>query len=405
MAGTDDELSWAVVGRIRASLQLHRWPGRRVPRDLEVPVHTLAARSPRSALLLSGSLGMGHDVTAEALADVLGGLGWRSRTVDSMELLGRRAGRMGEAVFRGLLATPGAYDALHFSVLRPGGALARRIDAAARDRMTPALVPVIEQTQADLVVGVFATGASAAAAAARRGYAHRVAVLCTDVTPHRLWVHEGVDVYLVTSPAAAAAVRRYQPRATVLVGPTPVRRGFRSPPTQAQARQALGIPAGDPCVLVMTGGWGLGPVGQIASTLASRGVHVIAVAGRNERLRRRLEAVAARHPAVRVFGFTTRIPELMSASDLVLTTSGDTCAEARAVGRDLLLLDLVPGHGRDNVQHELELGHAAVTSADPVAVSESATVLLETVATRPATDPTPRFARVVCDALQAMGLG
>ena len=37
--------------------------------------------------------------------------------------------------------------------------------------------------------------------------------------------------------------------------------------------------------------------------------------------------------------------------------------QARAVGRPLLLLDVVPEHGRDNLQHELELGDASVTSA------------------------------------------
>ncbi len=51
----------------------------------------------------------------------------------------------------------------------------------------------------------------------------------------------------------------------------------------------------------------------------------------------------------------------MAAADLVITSSGDTCTEARTVGRPLLLLDVVPGHGRDNLQHELELGDAGVT--------------------------------------------
>ena len=55
----------------------------------------------------------------------------------------------------------------------------------------------------------------------------------------------------------------------------------------------------------------------------------------------------------------------MAAADLVVTSSGDTCAEARTVGRPLLLLDVVQGHGRDNLQHELELGDAGVTSAAP----------------------------------------
>jgi len=34
------------------------------------------------------------------------------------------------------------------------------------------------------------------------------------------------------------------------------------------------------------------------------------------------------------------------------------------VGRPLLVLDVLPGHGRDNLQHELELGNAYVTSAN-----------------------------------------
>jgi processive 1,2-diacylglycerol beta-glucosyltransferase len=72
-----------------------------------------------------------------------------------------------------------------------------------------------------------------------------------------------------------------------------------------------------------------------------------------------------------VFGFTDRIPELMAAADLVITGSGDTCSEARVLGRPLLLLDVVPGHGRDNLQHELERG-AWVTSAQPAAVVRNA---------------------------------
>ena len=126
----------------------------------------------------------------------------------------------------------------------------------------------------------------------------------------------------------------------------------------------------------MSGGWGLGPLAEVASALADAGVHVLAVAGRNTRLEAALRAAARRQPVIRAFGYTDRIPELMAASDLVITSSGSTCAEARAVGRPLLILDVVPGHGRDNCQHELEAGHAAVTSADPGAVVASALAAL-----------------------------
>jgi len=58
----------------------------------------------------------------------------------------------------------------------------------------------------------------------------------------------------------------------------------------------------------------------------------------------------------------------MAAADLVITSSGDTCSEARVIGRHLLLLDVVPGHGRENLQHELSRGSADVTSAEPNAL-------------------------------------
>jgi UDP-N-acetylglucosamine:LPS N-acetylglucosamine transferase len=80
---------------------------------------------------------------------------------------------------------------------------------------------------------------------------------------------------------------------------------------------------------------------------------------------------------VRAFGFTDRIPDLMAAADLVITSSGDTCSEARTIGRPLLLLDVVQGHGRDNLQHELELGNAMVTSARAGDVTRSALAALD----------------------------
>ena len=67
----------------------------------------------------------------------------------------------------------------------------------------------------------------------------------------------------------------------------------------------------------------------------------------------------------------------MSAADLVITSSGDTCAEARTIGRPMLLLDVVQGHGRDNLQHELEFGDADVVSARPADVVRSALAALD----------------------------
>ena len=315
------------------------------------------------ALLVSGALGMGHEVTAQICAASLAARGWSARTVDAMRLLGPRAGAAGEHVFRSMLAVPGLYDAFYFAALRPGTRLARLADAGARRQLVPQLTEHLDRHPADLAISVFATGASAISAIAARYPALKHVVFCRDATPHRLWVHPHVDVYLVTSHMAECAVRRFQPEARVRIVAPPVRAAFQALPSQAAARDMFGIPGGRPAVLLMSGGWGWGPVAATAIALADAGIHVLAVAGRNARMEATLRAAAVQRPRIRAFGCTDRIPELMAAADLVITSPGDTCAEARAVGRRLLLLDVLPGHGRDNCQHQLERGNAWITSA------------------------------------------
>ncbi|MGA5820152.1 hypothetical protein ACPC54_20075 [Kitasatospora sp. NPDC094028] len=364
------------------------------------------------ALLVSGSLGQGHDVMAQGCADTLRARGWTTDTVDAMALLGQRSGAAGEAVFRRLLGLPGVYDAFHFSALRPGARIALLADAAARARLVPALRELVAAQRPRLVVSVFATATSAVNALAGRGpgrgqgHGFRHVVFCTDVTPHRLWVQEGTDLFLVTSEVAACAVRRYRPEAAVAVLPAPLRAPFYHPPERAAARAEFGVPANARCVLLMSGAWGLGPVARTAAALAAAGPHVLAVAGRNRELERRLRAAARREPRLLPFGYTDRVPALMAAADLVVTSSGDTCSEARALGRRLLLLDIVQGHGRDNLQHELELGHADVASARPAEVVRNALAALDRPGPAPSPGATPDAWRAGFGAaLGRLGLG
>ncbi len=160
--------------------------------------------------------------------------------------------------------------------------------------------------------------------------------------------------------------------------PPPVRPAFYAAPSQPEARKALGMPSGDPCLLVIDSGWGFGPLVQSVAALAEAGVHVLAVAGRQRAVERQLRALARTSPRVMPFGFTDRVPELMAAADVVLALPGAvTCSEARVVGRPLLLLDVMPGHGRDNLQHELEMGAADVCGPSPAGVTASALALLD----------------------------
>lgn len=284
---------------------------------------------------------------------------------------------MAEAGVRRVLAIPGLHDAFHYAVLRTGGQLARHTDTVTKMRLVPGLRDQLDRHPVDLVLSLSPAAASAVSAVAPRYPGLRHVVFCTEASPHRLWIQPNVDLYLVRSAAGEPAVHRFMPGAKVQVMPPAVRHEFYRPPVQRTARIGLGVPENRKCVLLAAGSRGRGPLTEIASALAGAGLYVLAVAGYNIGLERKLVALGQRRPGVLAFGFTDRMPELMAAADLVITTPGGLCMEARTVGRPLLLLDLVQGHGRDDLLYELELGDASVASKRPIEVVASALATLE----------------------------
>jgi hypothetical protein len=306
---------------------------------------------------------------AEACAAALAAVGRPAEVLDCLALLGGPGARAGHEVFRRILSVPSLYDGFHFSHLRTGSRLARALSEASDRRLVPALAALVDGPAApSLMVAVFPTGVSAMGRLkADRPELATVAV-CTDACAHRMWVHEGVDLYVACSMLAATSIRRYDPLARVAVVPPPVRAAFFAAPTRTEARASLGLPDAEPCVLLTAGGWGLGPLAESAELLGRQGCHVLALAGLNRRLAERLEEVAERCPRVRPIGFTDRVPELIAAADVVVASPGQTCHEARVLRRPLVVLDVVPGHGRENALHEVELGGAALCSPDPANV-------------------------------------
>lgn len=340
-----------------------------------------AVSTPRtfdSVVVLSGSIGKGHDSVAGACRAALQTTGVRAEVLDCMSMLGGVGSRLGTAVFRRMISVPAVYDGFHFSHLRNGTRLPRALEKAAVRQILPELRRAVDRAgENPLAVSVFPTGVSAAAALKRERTGLSSVAVCTDACAHRMWVADGTDLYIVCSPLAALTIKCYAPGAAVAVVPPPVRPEFYDAQSKRAARELLGVAPDARCVLLMAGGWGIGPLDQTAEALARAGFWVLAVAGANARLYERLRSVAARRWRVVPFGTTDRVPELMAASDAVVTSAGQTCNEARVVGRWLVILDIVPGHGRENTLHELEQGGALACSPDPGSVEAAVRFVFE----------------------------
>lgn len=179
----------------------------------------------------------------------------------------------------------------------------------------------------------------------------------TDFAVHPLWVHRGIDLNLCVHPDSAAAAAAATGRRACAPGPL-VAGAFRERlPDKASARQQLGLALDARVALVVAGSWGVGELEKTFDALAACGDWFpVAVCGRNEKLRRRLEATGIGM----AIGWTDAMAALMAASDVLVQNAGGlTCMEAFAVGLPVVTFRPIPGHGRQNAINMDRSGVAA----------------------------------------------
>lgn len=194
-----------------------------------------------------------------------------------------------------------------------------------------------------------------------RGSTPRTVCVITDFEAHALWMEQAVNLYCVAAPQTRASlIARGAPADDVVVTGIPISQRFTRLPDARSARKALGLRNDFRTVLVLSGGFGMGPVGTILDALETidAPLHTLVVTGRNRELRAELAVRDYRHPT-RVLGFVNNMQELMCAADLIVSKPGGlTTSEALAVGRPLLILDPIPGQETANSDFLLEHGAA-----------------------------------------------
>jgi processive 1,2-diacylglycerol beta-glucosyltransferase len=186
-------------------------------------------------------------------------------------------------------------------------------------------------------------------------------LVVTDFGLHRYWAQPGVGSYYVATETLAGELRRRVHHARVEATGIPIDPVFASPPSQAEARAALGLAQDRPVALVMGGGLGIGVEEGVMSALAATepGVQLLAVCGRNEDARCRLASVPARDGRLRVYGHVCGMEQYLAAADVVVGKPGGlTVSETLAVGKPLLLSRPIPGAEEENTRAVVAEGAA-----------------------------------------------
>jgi processive 1,2-diacylglycerol beta-glucosyltransferase len=336
------------------------------------------------ALMVSASIGEGHDAPARLLAAALEERGARAEILDALSVAGpivqhmAGAGTQYDSHLGNVL-----FDVMHPIVAerpRSQRATARLIGLLAGERVLAA----VARARPDVVVSTY-PGATAVLGRLRRErrLAVPLASAVTDLASLRWWVHPGVDCHLLIHAESAVEVHGVagaDARAVAVHGLTDPR--FQRPLPRADARACLGLPTDGSLAVVSGGGWAVGDLrGAVDAALDAGAASIVVLCGRRDDVRAALGERYAARPQVALWSFTDQMPEVLAAADvLVHSTAGLTVLEALMCGCRVISYGWGRGHIRANNRAYAQLGLAAVATDR----AELATELRAALAAAPA---------------------
>ncbi|MEI4272148.1 hypothetical protein TEK04_10475 [Klenkia sp. LSe6-5] len=316
-------------------------------------------------LVVTGSVGAGHDGAAHELAARLTAAGAQVEVRDLLDALRPTLARALRSGYTGGVGRAPVLVELLYRRLEHRGllwAIERRICRSAEIAMRG----WVDAIDPDVVVTTYPLAAQTLGELRAAGdITVPVLTYLTDPAVHVSWLHPAVDAHLTVTAATAAQGRRDYDLGFTVGGPlVPTR--FGQPMDLAELvalRAEVGVRTDRPVALLVAGSLGLGDVAGAALDVAAAGFTPVVLCGRNAALRDRLD----RLPGVVALGWRTDVHRLMQAVDVLVHNAGGlTCTEALVAGLPTVTYKPIPGHGRANaaVLHESGLGRWASNPVD-----------------------------------------
>ena len=328
--------------------------------------------------LLSVSAGAGHVRAAQALAASAQrrGTALEAVHIDVMDMVPTLFKKLYAESYLSVVNTaPDLWSWMYkrMDVPRPTSYVSKLRQAIERLN-TGKLIKRLDELKPDAVICTHFLPAQLLSRLTRKKDFHApVWVQVTDYDVHGMWIHDHLAGYFAADEEIAWRMRdRGLPADQVHVTGIPIHPVFAEKRDRATCAAELGVDPRRTTILLMSGGFGVGAIDQLADrVLALPGDHqVIALAGKNAKLLDQLKVVAKRYPG-RLFplGFTTTIERVMTCADVAVSKPGGlTTAECLAVGLPMIVVSPIPGQEERNADYLLENG-AALKACDGAALA------------------------------------
>lgn len=181
----------------------------------------------------------------------------------------------------------------------------------------------------------------------------------TDFVVHRLWIYDEIDYYFVASEELRNVLEQYHVSKTrsCALG-IPIDSVFAQPYNKQEIMTRLDVDTDVRTVLIMGGGAGVLPMGEIIMSLnrINTSLQVIAVTGNNQKLFQQLQELQTHVTyKLKLLAFVNNIHELMAISDVLISKPGGmTSAEALSMGLPMIIYRPIPGQEEGNTKFLLE---------------------------------------------------
>jgi len=200
----------------------------------------------------------------------------------------------------------------------------------------------------------------------RYGMKMRVINVITDYRVHSFWVSGGVDTYMVAyEETKKDLVGKWGiPEKAVIQTGIPVEPKFSLKHDRAYFRRQHSIPEDAFVILLLSGGYGMGPVFETLKALERAGVPltVLVICGHNEALCRKVDLLA-KSSGIKIINhsYVNNIDELMAVSDLYIGKAGGiSTSESLVMNLPCVFIRPIPGQESRNADLVVS-GGAGVT--------------------------------------------
>ncbi len=302
-------------------------------------------------LILSMTVGQGHNSASKAIAGYLEQKGHECDILDTYKFLNRA---IGEAFDKGYTLMGRVWPRLNENIYSAAERYNGRSDMKMyfpwlfADLNKQKLKKYVEDYRPDVIICTIVMTAMVVSLLKETDMVHKgikTVGIVTDYSLHPFWEYTDMDYFVCPNELMIPSmIKRGIPREKILPTGIPIDVKYAKRIPTNKARKKLGLDKGRFTILMSAGGMGFSGMVATAQELDKLDdVQMVAVCGTNARLSARMKELKFRSE-IKVLEFVNNMDEYMDACDVFITKPGGlSTSEAIAKKKPLLLTKPMPG--------------------------------------------------------------